>query len=353
MLRGKLRRIVTLASVAVLSLGLTVGSSVVAPAPVEAAARVKVVKKATTAFYGVPGYPRVIKAKVTKPVFLSGATAKIRNTFNAKINAVVKAEIASFRKEMIYSLENWTPGEGMYGDADPTSELNILTKSMYIYQGRYISVSLYTWGVPFLAASGCHGSFATYTYDTKTGRFVKLAALVNTNHNQLFWSLMKRLSSTEYGEDIVTVDESGSLDTTLGALPQNWSVTSAGVTFGSEPGGPLSGFCATGPIGLTVPWNQVLTASGAKGSTKTYKSVLQKILNGTGRATVRVKGSQVEIIDGWGVRYWGVRGTGKTMVAYNTQRSGSWMEGRLATVTFASKSAKAKPIRVAMNVYAD
>ena len=337
-------RALAAASAVVLSLGLVVGLVAVAPAaPAQAAAKVKVVKRTASVKYAVAGHPRGVTVKVTKPVLSAGATAKIRSVFNSKINLVINKEVAAVKKLVAGKAKS-------VGGA-----VTVQTKAASVYQGRYVSVALDIWRNWTGNTSACRDRIVTYTYDTKTGRFLTLRSFADTNHNQLFWELMSDVadrysdsdfntswwSPARYGDNNVFVEADYP-----NSLPKYWTVSAAGLTFWSARGDLLD-TCSVGPVGFRISWNRILTPAAAKGTAKTYRVpfYICEVGARNGSATVKVTGKRVQVSGG----YWGVRGTGGTgdwALVYSTSVEGSTMYRNVMSVDFASRAANAKPTGV-------
>ena len=335
-------------------LGLTlVGGLVglVSP-PAEAATSKPVVTKvSSSATYTTPGWAPGLKVSVTKPVFSKGAKEAVRKVFNDKINALVNKEIAAAKKSTVKL--------AVQGSSEP-GRLWIKTSGASVYKNRYVSVAIdITYDAPGSTGS-CHDHFVTYTFDSKNKKFVSRATFANTNHKQLFWAVMSKAIAAHpnaYPEWDGWSWSSGRVD----SLPAAWTVSSSGMTFWSQSGG-LGGSCGVGPTHYTVPWSQILAPSGAKGKAKTYKKVKTEILLGyVGKvSTVTVKGKQVKVTNLWtGTAFWGVRGTGKTIRLWQSWTGPSLYGdynttyGTSVKVTFASKSPKAKPVKVVIETTVD
>lgn len=344
-----LSRVVAGLAGVVLAIGLL---GTVAPLA-EAATKIQVTKVTSSKIYAVPGYAPGMKAIVTKPVLKKGATKKIRAIFNAKIDALVTKETKSLINEMA-ELSKQSSFSGQ-------ASLKIAADAVNVYKNRYVSVALYINRDNVVGASSCTDSFVTYTYDTKKGKFLSLSSFANTNHNQLFWEVIQKAiakypdSYPEYAPQMMAGGDINAGWVTSAKLPSTWTVSSNGVTFWSPAGG-LGTYCYVGPTHFTIAWGKVLTPSGAKGSAKTYKKIKTWYHgDSVDKSTVKIKGKQIQLTDGWGDIFWGVRGAGKTARVYQTWKF-TWttdygftqteLHANVAIVTFSSKSVKAKPIKV-------
>ena len=330
--------------------------------PAEAATSKPVVTKvSSSATYTVPGWAPGLKVSITKPVFSKGAKAAVRKVFNDKINALVNKEIAAARKT--------TTQMGPEQPYAVPGKLWIKTPGASVYKNRYVSVAIgITYDAPASAGS-CHDHFVTYTYDSKAKKFVSRTTFADTNHKQLFWAVTSKAinahpegyppypedtGDTTWGNGVGFWWDAGYID----SLPSGWTVSSSGITFWSQSG-ELGGACVVGQTHYTIPWSQVLAPGGNKGKATTHKKLKTWYMSDYGgkQSAVTVKGKQVKVTNvGLGGTFWGVRGTGKTTRVWK-----SWTEPNeygsdvtraiSAKVTFASKSAKAKPTKVVIELW--
>lgn len=292
---------------------------------------------------------------VARPSLTRGGTKARRTSFNAKINRYIATSVDEILAAVLdNAVEGNANGRPCSESTDKANTATIKVAAS-IYRNRYVSVSLDVWFSYAWGAGSCRDYYKTFTFDTKTGQWKKLADFASSNHNHLALSWLSAIGGLAEPYDFGNV-VSPELPKGYSVGKEAWTVSDKGVRFWSAAG-DHGRSCAAGPKNLTLSWRDILKTGDSSGKKRTYTKVPVRWDEHSpidGRATVTVKGRAVTAKwchDRTCTTYYGARNGRKWTGVWGTSKHSGKVHGTPVTVKFSSVKNAAKPVAVLYAIY--